>query len=220
MAYHAGAELTDIECFQINPLIKDYNGPACAYVSGPFGGYTVNAKGDRFMLDYWSGQMMWEFYRELHSENGPVYLKMDHLASESLGRSKGFYIRPSARAEDDSILGEGTAMRATWSRCPSRRSACAVDTAARGSGSTSGGRRRSRGCIPRGTWPRSRMATCSAPSPTARSAGGMRSSSSALSSIHGLMTGRLRQKKGEPCGRCRISRASRPTNLIQAAAAC
>jgi len=35
MAYHAGAELTNLECFQINPLIKDYNGPACAYVTGP-----------------------------------------------------------------------------------------------------------------------------------------------------------------------------------------
>ena len=45
MAYHTGAELTNIECFQVNPLLKDYNGPACAYVSGPFGGYTVNAKG-------------------------------------------------------------------------------------------------------------------------------------------------------------------------------
>jgi succinate dehydrogenase/fumarate reductase flavoprotein subunit len=85
MAYHAGAELTNIECFQVNPLLKDYNGPACAYVSGPFGGYTVNAKGNRFMLsDYWSGQMMWEFYRELHSANGPVYLKMDHLAPETV----------------------------------------------------------------------------------------------------------------------------------------
>jgi succinate dehydrogenase/fumarate reductase flavoprotein subunit len=38
LAYHAGAELTGIECFQINPLIKDYNGPACAYVTGPLGG--------------------------------------------------------------------------------------------------------------------------------------------------------------------------------------
>ena len=86
MAYHAGAELTNIECFQINPLIKDYNGPACAYVSGPFGGYTVNAHGNRFMLsDYWSGQMMWEFYRELNGGNGPVYLKMDHLAPETVG---------------------------------------------------------------------------------------------------------------------------------------
>ena len=45
MAYHAGAELSGIECFQINPLIKDYNGPACAYVANPFGGYQVNAAG-------------------------------------------------------------------------------------------------------------------------------------------------------------------------------
>ena len=35
MAYHAGAELANLECFQINPLIKDYNGPACAYVTRP-----------------------------------------------------------------------------------------------------------------------------------------------------------------------------------------
>ena len=34
MAYHAGAALANLECFQINPLIKDYNGPACAYVTG------------------------------------------------------------------------------------------------------------------------------------------------------------------------------------------
>ena len=85
MAYHAGAELTNIECFQINPLLKDYNGPSCAYVSGPFGGYTVNAKGNRFMLsDYWSGRMMMEFYKELTGPNGPVFLKMDHLAPETV----------------------------------------------------------------------------------------------------------------------------------------
>jgi succinate dehydrogenase/fumarate reductase flavoprotein subunit len=85
LAYQAGAELTGIECFQINPLIKDYNGPACAYVTGPLGGHTVNAKGNRFIeSDYWSGHMMMEFYRELHSENGPVYLKLDHLAPETL----------------------------------------------------------------------------------------------------------------------------------------
>ncbi|RZL35127.1 MAG: fumarate reductase/succinate dehydrogenase flavoprotein subunit, partial [Rubrivivax sp.] len=85
MAYHAGAELSGIECFQINPLIKDYNGPACAYVTGPFGGYTTNAKGQRFIeCDYWSGQMMWEFYRELQGGNGPVFLKLDHLAEETI----------------------------------------------------------------------------------------------------------------------------------------
>jgi succinate dehydrogenase/fumarate reductase flavoprotein subunit len=30
MAYHAGAGLANLECYQINPLIKDYNGPSCA----------------------------------------------------------------------------------------------------------------------------------------------------------------------------------------------
>ncbi len=85
MAFHAGAELSNLECFQINPLIKDYNGPACAYVTGPFGGYTANAKGDRFIeCDYWSGQMMQEFYNELQSGNGPVFLKLDHLAEETI----------------------------------------------------------------------------------------------------------------------------------------
>ncbi|HEU0202347.1 MAG TPA: fumarate reductase/succinate dehydrogenase flavoprotein subunit [Burkholderiaceae bacterium] len=85
MAFHAGAELANLECFQINPLIKDYNGPACAYVTGPFGGYTANAHGERFIeCDYWSGQMMWEFYNELQSGNGPVFLKIDHLAEETI----------------------------------------------------------------------------------------------------------------------------------------
>jgi succinate dehydrogenase/fumarate reductase flavoprotein subunit len=85
MAYHAGAELSGIECFQINPLIKDYNGPACAYVTGPFGGYTTNNKGERFIeCDYWSGQMMLEFYRELQSGDGPVFLKLNHLAEETI----------------------------------------------------------------------------------------------------------------------------------------
>ncbi len=85
MAYHAGAGLANLECFQINPLIKDYNGPACAYVAGPFGAYTANAKGERFIeCDYWSGQMMQEFYDELQSGNGPVFLKLDHLAEETV----------------------------------------------------------------------------------------------------------------------------------------
>ncbi|MFW5454613.1 fumarate reductase/succinate dehydrogenase flavoprotein subunit [Thioalkalivibrio sulfidiphilus] len=85
MAYHAGAELSGLECYQINPLIKDYNGPACAYVTGPMGGYTANSKGERFIeCDYWSGQMMLEFYRELEGGKGPVFLKMDHLAEETI----------------------------------------------------------------------------------------------------------------------------------------
>jgi succinate dehydrogenase/fumarate reductase flavoprotein subunit len=85
MAYHAGADLANLECFQINPLIKDYNGPACAYVTGPLGGYTANSKGERFIeCDYWSGAMMQEFHNELMSGNGPVFLKLDHLAEETI----------------------------------------------------------------------------------------------------------------------------------------
>ncbi|MEM8743179.1 MAG: fumarate reductase/succinate dehydrogenase flavoprotein subunit [Pseudomonadota bacterium] len=85
MAYHAGAALANLECFQINPLIKDYNGPACAYVAGPFGAYTANNEGDRFIeCDYWSGQMMQEFYNELQSGKGPVFLKMNHLHEETV----------------------------------------------------------------------------------------------------------------------------------------
>lgn len=85
MAYHAGADLANLECYQINPLLKDYNGPACAYVTGPLGGYTANAQGERFIeCDYWSGQMMLEFYRELEGGKGPVYLKVDHLAEETI----------------------------------------------------------------------------------------------------------------------------------------
>lgn len=87
MAYHAGAELSGIECFQINPLIKDYNGPSCACVTGPFGGHTTNALGQRFIeCDYWSGQMMWEFFRELQGGKGPVFLKLDHLAEETISQ--------------------------------------------------------------------------------------------------------------------------------------
>ncbi|MFF1452663.1 fumarate reductase/succinate dehydrogenase flavoprotein subunit [Streptomyces sp. NPDC058274] len=85
MAYHAGAELSGIECFQINPLIKDYNGPACAYVANPFGGYQVNRHGERFVdSDYWSGRMMAEFAAEVASDRGPVYLKLSHLPEESI----------------------------------------------------------------------------------------------------------------------------------------
>ncbi|MFC8044775.1 fumarate reductase/succinate dehydrogenase flavoprotein subunit [Nocardia sp. NPDC057353] len=90
MAYHAGAELSGIECFQINPLIKDYNGPACAYVANPFGGYQVNAHGERFVdSDYWSGAMMAEVKREIESARGPIYLKVSHLPEETLASLEG-----------------------------------------------------------------------------------------------------------------------------------
>ena len=90
MAFHAGAELSGIECFQVNPLIKDYNGPACAYVANPFGGYQVNNEGDRFVdCDYWSGQMMAEVKEEIDSARGPIYLKLSHLPEETISTLEG-----------------------------------------------------------------------------------------------------------------------------------
>lgn len=90
MALHAGAELSGIECFQVNPLIKDYNGPACAYVANPFGGYQVNSEGNRFVdCDYWSGQMMSEVVREIESARGPIYLKLSHLPDSTISQIEG-----------------------------------------------------------------------------------------------------------------------------------
>jgi succinate dehydrogenase/fumarate reductase flavoprotein subunit len=112
MAYHAGAALANLECFQINPLIKDYNGPACAYVAGPFGGYTANNEGMRFIeCDYWSGQMMLEFYRELQSGKGPVFLKLDHLANETIGEIESILHRVERPTRGRFHAGRGTDYR-------------------------------------------------------------------------------------------------------------
>ncbi|WP_018268480.1 fumarate reductase/succinate dehydrogenase flavoprotein subunit [Methylosinus sp. LW4] len=112
MAFHAGAELTNLECFQINPLIKDYNGPACAYVGRPFGAYTANSRGERFIeSDYWSGQMMLEFYRELQSGSGPVFLKFDHLAPETIAEVEGILHEVERPSRKQFHAGRGTDYR-------------------------------------------------------------------------------------------------------------
>ncbi|MCH7230558.1 fumarate reductase/succinate dehydrogenase flavoprotein subunit [Glycomyces sp. L485] len=112
MAYHAGAELSGIECFQINPLIKDYNGPACAYVANPFGGYQVNGEGNRFVdCDYWSGQMMAEVKRELDSSRGPIYLKLSHLPDTTIGEIEGILHTTERPTRGTFHAGRGTDYR-------------------------------------------------------------------------------------------------------------
>ena len=112
MAYHAGAELSGIECFQINPLIKDYNGPACAYVANPFGGYQVNADGHRFVdCDYWSGQMMAEVKRELDSARGPIYLKLSHLPDATIRQIEGILHTTERPSRGTFHAGRGTDYR-------------------------------------------------------------------------------------------------------------
>lgn len=85
LAYNVGAELINLECFQTNLLMKDYNGPACGYVVIPRGGYGVNAKGEKYWTHgYWSGDMFLAVWREFLEGRGPVYLKMDHLPEETI----------------------------------------------------------------------------------------------------------------------------------------
>ena len=85
MAYHAGAELVNMECFQTNLLMKDFNGPACGYVVIPRGGYGVNAYGEKYWSHgYWSGDMFLAVWREFAEGRGPVYLKLDHLPEDTL----------------------------------------------------------------------------------------------------------------------------------------
>lgn len=87
MAYHAGAELTGIECYQINPTMKDYNGPACAYVAGPFGGYTANSKGERVTgCDYWSGELIMNMWKMSNEGQWPLYLRMSHLDDTTISQ--------------------------------------------------------------------------------------------------------------------------------------
>jgi succinate dehydrogenase/fumarate reductase flavoprotein subunit len=112
MAYHAGAKLANLECFQINPLIKDYNGPACAYVAGPFGAFTANSEGARFInCDYWSGQMMLEFYSELQSGKGPVFLKLSHLHENTISEIETILHKVERPSRGTFHAGRGTDYR-------------------------------------------------------------------------------------------------------------
>ena len=175
MAYHAGAELANLECYQINPLIKDYNGPSCAYVTGPFGGYTANNRGERFIeCDYWSGQMMLEFWRELQSGNGPVFLKLDHLREETISEIETILHtneRPS-RGRFHERRGNNYRHRPVEMHI-SEIGFCRA-TAPRASGWTSTPARRSRACMRPAIWRACRTTTCWARSSMAASRERMR----------------------------------------------
>jgi succinate dehydrogenase/fumarate reductase flavoprotein subunit len=85
MAYEAGAELVNMECFQANTLIKDHQGPSCAYVAAPRGAYGINRLGDRTWTHaYGSGDAKMGIWKAFAEGKGPTYLKMDHLSEENL----------------------------------------------------------------------------------------------------------------------------------------
>ncbi|MEW9672198.1 fumarate reductase/succinate dehydrogenase flavoprotein subunit [Ammoniphilus sp. 3BR4] len=108
MAYHAGAELTGIECFQINPTMKDYDGPACAYVAGPYGGYTANAKGERVtMNDYWSGALIMRMWNLANQGQAPLFLKMNHLDEDTIAKIESILHKNERPSRDRFHAGRG-----------------------------------------------------------------------------------------------------------------
>lgn len=85
MAYEAGAELVNMECFQANTLLKDHQGPACGYVAAPRGAYGVNRLGEHIWTHgYSSGDSKMGVWKTFTEGKGPTYLKMDHLPEETI----------------------------------------------------------------------------------------------------------------------------------------
>ena len=213
MAYHAGAELANLECFQINPLIKDYNGPACAYVTGPLGGYTANNKGERFIeCDYWSGQMMWEFYQELQGGNGPVFLKLDHLAEEAIQNIEHILHSNERPSRGQFHANRGTDYRRQMVEMHISEIGFCSDTALRASGSMNARKPRYRASMPPATWLRCRTTTCSVPSPTAGSPARTRRATSPAKHCRQWMARRWRAARHAPAAQenraCRQRRSN------------
>ena len=76
---------------------------------------------------------MLEFYNELQGGNGPVFLKLDHLAEETIQTIETILHTNERPSRGRFHEGRGTDYRAAaWSRCTSRRSACAAATSASG----------------------------------------------------------------------------------------
>jgi succinate dehydrogenase/fumarate reductase flavoprotein subunit len=85
MAYEAGAELANFECFQGSVKIKDHEGPACGYVTAPRGSYTINRLGERVESHaYASGDSRLALWREIAEGRGPLYMKLSHLPEEMI----------------------------------------------------------------------------------------------------------------------------------------
>jgi succinate dehydrogenase/fumarate reductase flavoprotein subunit len=85
LAYEAGAELVNMECFQANTLLKDHQGPSCGYVAAPRGAHTNNYQGERIWSHgYSSGDSKMGVWKTFAEGKGPVYLRMDHLPEKTI----------------------------------------------------------------------------------------------------------------------------------------
>jgi succinate dehydrogenase/fumarate reductase flavoprotein subunit len=85
MAYQAGAELVNMECFQANSLIKDHQGPGCGYVAAPRGAYGTDKNGTPvWSHGYSSGDSKMGAWKTFAEGRGPTHLKMSHLPEETI----------------------------------------------------------------------------------------------------------------------------------------
>ena len=85
LAYDAGADLANFECFQGSVKIKDHEGPACGYVASPRGAYSINRLGERVNAhSYASGDSRLAIWKTFAEGKGPVYLKISHLPEEMI----------------------------------------------------------------------------------------------------------------------------------------
>jgi len=85
LAYEAGAELVNMECFQASVKIVDHMGPGCAYVGAPRGAKTTNRLEETLgSHPYASGDSRLRVWKHYAEGKGPLYLQMNHLPEEMI----------------------------------------------------------------------------------------------------------------------------------------
>jgi succinate dehydrogenase/fumarate reductase flavoprotein subunit len=85
LAYDIGAELVNMECFQVSVKIADHMGPGCAYVAAPRGALSTNRLGETMgSHPYASGDSRLRVWKHYAEGKGPLYLQMDHLSEEMI----------------------------------------------------------------------------------------------------------------------------------------
>jgi succinate dehydrogenase/fumarate reductase flavoprotein subunit len=84
LAYEAGAELVNMECYQTLTMLKDFQGPACGFVAGTRGAIATNRVGEEtWTHPYPSGDTRLATWRTFAEGKGPIYLHT-HLLPEDI----------------------------------------------------------------------------------------------------------------------------------------
>lgn len=85
LAYDAGAELVNMECYQALTMLKDFQGPACGFVAGTRGATSSNRTGETIWTHpYPSGDTRLGTWRTFAEGKGPIYLHTHHLQEETI----------------------------------------------------------------------------------------------------------------------------------------